>query len=38
MCSGDDSGILRGDQDYFFGQDLHLGSDFVALFDDLVNP
>jgi hypothetical protein len=36
MCTGDESGILRGDQDYFFGQDIHLGADFVALFNRLL--
>jgi hypothetical protein len=38
MCGDGTTGILRGDQDYFFDQDIHLGADFMALFDRLVNP
>jgi hypothetical protein len=38
MCGDDEVGILRGDQDYFFDQDIHLGAEFMALFARLVNP
>jgi hypothetical protein len=38
LCGDEEAGILRGDQDYFFGQDIHLGPEFVDLFDSLINP
>lgn len=38
MCEGDETGILRGDQDYFDDQDIHLGSEFVDLFEKINEP
>jgi hypothetical protein len=35
MCTGEES-ILRGDQDYFYGQDIQLGSEFPDLIARLV--
>jgi hypothetical protein len=37
MCTGEE-GILRGDQDYFFGQDIQLGNEFPDLFARLIEP
>lgn len=37
MCPGDENGILRGDQEYFFDRDIHLGGDFSALFESLID-
>jgi hypothetical protein len=37
MCTGEE-GILRGDQAYFFGQDIKLGNEFPDLFARLIKP